>query len=85
MCVCVTSVVREWLKHGTDLGEHTHTHTHKHIHVHVQAHTYMHMYRYRNGVGTSVQKEKVHCNVTCNFYSNKSYNLTSLILLDAVP
>ena len=27
--------------------------------------------------GTSVQKEKVHCNVTCNFYSNKSYNLTS--------
>ena len=27
MCVCVTSVVREWLKHGTDLGEHN-THTH---------------------------------------------------------
>ena len=33
MCVCVTSVVREWLKHGTDLGEHTHTHTQTHTHT----------------------------------------------------
>ena len=65
MCVRVTSVVREWLKHGTDLGEHTHTHTHKHTHT---PHT--HMMRYCGQLVMACANGRG-CVCVCCLYSDK--------------